>query len=565
MQLPNFESEARRLRYEALGIGSVRRNIETILVAHHADDQAETILARLANNHRGSGLTAMKLSAQIPECRGIFGAYESGKFMDPEYEQSSGSYVGGPEEGGITVQRPLLDFPKSRLVATCRAGDIPWVEDKTNQDHTLTTRNAIRKLLSENLLPAALRRDSLLKFSENIRESIEDQESLANKLWVASDARFDLRSGCLTVELPDPELIFKREWSWWTFEWKQQICKLYLRSLGQCVVAHETMRLTSLERALEVVFPKSFSNLEHPREQMMVEAGGVIFEKAKKSGTSAEWIVSRRPYSFGDAPIPMPVPAEHLAPGRTIESLRSPNYLMDHTQLWDGRFWINIRNLGQETVFVVHLLPKYLNRFKKGLPQEKRKLLETLLSQVAPRKIRWTLPAIVLLRRFPPRKKSGPKHKYSPIKGNLFRNIPTESDMETRDEQPLSGDNTPGADNSYKPLGVVSTSTSDPVKEKTGEPATKMISYDLGIMYSEEEIQDAEIIALPTMGFVLDEWKDKLIWDIKHKKLPLQGFQSAQWPNLAEYPHIVRKRAESSRLPTRPEESYNDAWMEDLE
>ena len=44
--LSNLETVARRLRYQALGTRCRHQAIMSLMVAHHADDQAETVLIR---------------------------------------------------------------------------------------------------------------------------------------------------------------------------------------------------------------------------------------------------------------------------------------------------------------------------------------------------------------------------------------------------------------------------------------------------------------------------------------------------------------------------------------
>src|ERR1700761_8273989 len=68
--LSNLESIARRLRYQALGRACRDRGINSLLLAHHRDDQAETVLARLISEYRGTGLKGMRSKAAIPECEG---------------------------------------------------------------------------------------------------------------------------------------------------------------------------------------------------------------------------------------------------------------------------------------------------------------------------------------------------------------------------------------------------------------------------------------------------------------------------------------------------------------
>ncbi|MBQ9521038.1 MAG: tRNA lysidine(34) synthetase TilS [Oscillospiraceae bacterium] len=100
----SVEEAARKLRYDFL-----RREAGTrrIYVAHHAGDNAETILWNLI---RGTGL------------RGLSGMSH--------------------EQGGIV--RPLLDVPRSEIEAYAAEHRIPHVEDETNADPDAASRNLLR-------------------------------------------------------------------------------------------------------------------------------------------------------------------------------------------------------------------------------------------------------------------------------------------------------------------------------------------------------------------------------------------------------------------------------------
>ena len=56
----SVETAARTLRYEFLSKAKRDFNCDAIALAHHADDQAETILMRLLRGATASGLAAMK-------------------------------------------------------------------------------------------------------------------------------------------------------------------------------------------------------------------------------------------------------------------------------------------------------------------------------------------------------------------------------------------------------------------------------------------------------------------------------------------------------------------------
>ena len=108
----SVETAARILRYEFLS--NVRRdlNCDAIALAHHADDQAETILMRLLRGATSAGLSAMKFRT----------------FSD---------------DYGLLI-RPLLRFRKVELENFCRKKNLSPRIDATNFTAD-TTRNKIRR------------------------------------------------------------------------------------------------------------------------------------------------------------------------------------------------------------------------------------------------------------------------------------------------------------------------------------------------------------------------------------------------------------------------------------
>ena len=113
-----LQEAARIARYSLLAQAAVRAGYEHILTAHTLDDQAETVLLRLA---RGSGLTGLAGMAH-----------------------ASALPVGA--QTAIFLVRPLLRIPKSRLVATLKAAGIGHSEDPSNRDPRFT-RARLRMLM----------------------------------------------------------------------------------------------------------------------------------------------------------------------------------------------------------------------------------------------------------------------------------------------------------------------------------------------------------------------------------------------------------------------------------
>lgn len=96
-----LQAAARDARYRLLFGACRRRGILHLLVAHHADDQAETIAMRAARGSGRDGLAGMAALVEWREAR---------------------------------LLRPLLAIPRARLTATLQARGVPWIDDPSNAD-----------------------------------------------------------------------------------------------------------------------------------------------------------------------------------------------------------------------------------------------------------------------------------------------------------------------------------------------------------------------------------------------------------------------------------------------
>jgi tRNA(Ile)-lysidine synthase len=112
------QAAARAARYRLMAEYAAAHGIALIHTGHTADDQAETLLMRLA---RGSGLDGLSAMAPLTEL----------------------AAPGGRPAPVLKLGRPLLDVPKARLRATLEARGIPWVEDPSNQ-HPAFERTRLR-------------------------------------------------------------------------------------------------------------------------------------------------------------------------------------------------------------------------------------------------------------------------------------------------------------------------------------------------------------------------------------------------------------------------------------
>jgi tRNA(Ile)-lysidine synthase len=169
----NLQSSARKARYEALSRWSAGRGCGWLAVAHHVDDQAETLLMRLA---RGSGV------------RGAGG-------VRPVRALAAGA------SEGLTVQliRPLLGWRRADLGALVEEAGIAAVDDPANRD-ARHDRSRVRRTLAGTPWLAPER---LAAAAAHFTEAEEALDWAARSLWAARAEVGDDGVVCLAVaDLP---------------------------------------------------------------------------------------------------------------------------------------------------------------------------------------------------------------------------------------------------------------------------------------------------------------------------------------------------------------------------
>ena len=146
----SIETAARILRYEFLSDVRQRLNCDAIATAHHADDQAETILMRFLRGATSAGLSAMD-------------------------SRTSTEY-------GLII-RPLLKFRKAELENFCREKNLSPRIDATNFEPD-ATRNKIRLELIptlEKFNPALV--ETLCRFAEVSATETDFIDEQAEKIF----------------------------------------------------------------------------------------------------------------------------------------------------------------------------------------------------------------------------------------------------------------------------------------------------------------------------------------------------------------------------------------------
>jgi tRNA(Ile)-lysidine synthase len=160
----SIEAAARAARYAAFA----RQPCDHVVLAHHRDDQVETLLLQLLRGAGVKGLAAMPLLRD--EGRGC------------------------PHPSSLKILRPLLDVTREEILEYARKRGLDWIEDESNQDVTFQ-RNYIR----HEVLPVIARRfpayrTTVARAAAHLAEAARVLDELA-----AADAAGHLEGDTLSI------------------------------------------------------------------------------------------------------------------------------------------------------------------------------------------------------------------------------------------------------------------------------------------------------------------------------------------------------------------------------
>lgn len=175
-----IQERAREARYDLMAAHAHSEGLDALVTAHHLEDQAETVLMRLARGSGPDGLAAM------------------------------------PERGrwaGLDLLRPFLDMPKERLVATLKSLGAGWLEDPSNDD-TRFERVRLRALLGE-LAGHGITANALAQTAKRQRRASQALERVTDE-FIENNGKLDDAGYCrlvLDAFLKAPEEIALRAMS----------------------------------------------------------------------------------------------------------------------------------------------------------------------------------------------------------------------------------------------------------------------------------------------------------------------------------------------------------------
>ncbi len=179
----SIETAARNERLKALLETAKANNCSTIATAHHCNDNAETILQRIA---RGTGF------------KGLSGIWPKRTF---------------PEN--IIITRPMLPASRSEIIDYLAKENMPFCHDYTN-DHCQYRRNFIRHKLLPQLQQQCENDLSLLLFnlSASARQLYLKIEKTAQSIWphiaTVTDDQVEINIERFADKLPELQIEFIR-------------------------------------------------------------------------------------------------------------------------------------------------------------------------------------------------------------------------------------------------------------------------------------------------------------------------------------------------------------------
>ena len=148
----NLQARAREARYAALASWAKGKGVRHIATAHHLDDQAETLLMRLARGAGPGGLAGVRAATEL---------------------------------AGVTLLRPLLGWRKAELTSIVRQAGLSPVDDPSNRDERFD-RTAARALISETHWLAP---DRIAGAAANLAEADDALRWATECLWAERAAR----------------------------------------------------------------------------------------------------------------------------------------------------------------------------------------------------------------------------------------------------------------------------------------------------------------------------------------------------------------------------------------
>ena len=267
----SIEMAARELRYRWFGEICQEYGYQAVVVAHHADDNAETMVLNMVRGTGLKGLSGMKPVSPLPLSRHC------------------------EERCDVAIWRPLLTFTRKQIEGHAFAWKVPYREDKTNASAEYR-RNSIRHEvfpLFERMNPSYVR--TLNREMTYFKDASDIVEQWCRAQLPQVIARSEAAWQSVPLAISTPALLAIPQWRYLLY----YILEPYgfntsvLESLESLLTSDRTISgkrfesedyLLLTERDTLVVMPRS-SHPTSPLSFRPTEGSGEIFTPVRIPGT----------------------------------------------------------------------------------------------------------------------------------------------------------------------------------------------------------------------------------------------------------------------------------------
>jgi tRNA(Ile)-lysidine synthase len=236
----SLEALARHARYAALADAAHDAGAAIVALAHHRNDQAETLLLQVLRGAGPHGLAAM-----------------------PAWRQDT---------AGISWWRPLLEVPRAVIDEYARERELCWVDDESNGD-SRHARNAVRHSVMPALAAIAPQADATLaRVAAHQAEAARLLDELAEQ-----DAKDACEGSTLLRAALDPLAPHRA----------RNLLRWFLR--GQGLPAPSTARLAAMLDQLRGARGDAVIRLAHAGVEIGVHRGRIALHRAPPARFDVRW------------------------------------------------------------------------------------------------------------------------------------------------------------------------------------------------------------------------------------------------------------------------------------
>ena len=244
------EAAAREARYAVFRQRAAETGADALLLAHHADDQAETFLMRLLRGAGPEGLACMKEADTA---------------------------------GGLRILRPMLSLRREEIRGALRAEGISWREDTTNSDPSYL-RNRIR----QELIPA------LTGISSTAVEKICSAAALTGE----DNRALNRQAEALLAQTADGRMLDAETLAAAPAALRRRVLRMWWKEQGPALDEHTLS--TAQTEALDALLTGPKGKINLPGDTHAVRDGKYLFLTGAKNPVPEPVPVTGQETVFGD-------------------------------------------------------------------------------------------------------------------------------------------------------------------------------------------------------------------------------------------------------------------------